>query len=78
MASIVACNADVLWRGPRTQAADAADPATGGTVSERRTRPNAVVRVTKRRGLGRVGEDPAVAHAPCGLIHVATARVGVK
>ncbi|WP_456046951.1 hypothetical protein [Actinomyces sp.] len=47
-------------------------------LSERRTRPNAVVRVTKRRGSGLVGEDPAVAHAPCGLIHVATARVGMK
>ena len=46
--------------------------------SERRTHPNAVVRVTERRGPGLVGEDPAVAHALCGLIHAATARVGME
>ena len=46
--------------------------------SERRTHPNAVVRVTERRGPGLVGEDPTVAHALCGLIHAATARVGME
>ena len=46
--------------------------------SERRTHPNAVVRVTERRGPGLVGKDPAVAHALCGLIHAATARVGME
>ena len=47
-------------------------------LSERRTRPSAVVCVTERRGPGLVGEDPTVVHALCGLIHAATARVGME